>query len=211
MQHPKKPLISAITKPFVSAGPPDGLSEARWTDHEQSCRGILVSCRPCGLGTLLLCAISRTEFRFGVPLQLLAAREGSRKRSELASDSSATESTTPWMLAPVCVRVAAMAVRKSIEESLVVDGPRADWLQKCRTALETQGFTRVEANETLGQITANYKKATTWGDLLLTLTPEGSSDATRITAKATANVDNLFAAFRSPGQKIIDQFKAGLS
>jgi hypothetical protein len=48
------------------------------------------------------------------------------------------------------------------------------------------------------------------GDLEVTLLPEGA-DNTRINAKATANVDNVFAALGSPGRKILNQFKQGIS
>jgi hypothetical protein len=103
-----------------------------------------------------------------------------------------------------------MPVRKSVEETLVVDGPRAEWVEKSRAALEAQGFGKVEANATLGQVTATYRKLTVAGELVVTLTPEGD-EATRIVARATAGVDNVFALFSSPGQRIINQFKAGLA
>jgi hypothetical protein len=77
-------------------------------------------------------------------------------------------------------------------------------------ALEAQRFAKIEVSTALFQIKANYKKATVWGDLEVTLLPEGP-DETRINAKATANVDNDFAAFGSPGRKIIDRFKQGIS
>lgn len=73
--------------------------------------------------------------------RMLLSREGSREESGPPSDP-----LCGLERGSDCVRVAAMAVRKSIEESLVVDGPRADWLQKFRTALQTQGFTSVETN-----------------------------------------------------------------
>jgi len=102
-----------------------------------------------------------------------------------------------------------MAARKSVEDTLVVAGSREAWLPKCRDALEAQGFSKVDASETLFQIKANYKKATVWGDLELTLFPEGG-DSTKINARSTANVDNIFAVFGSPGRKIIDRFKQGI-
>jgi hypothetical protein len=80
----------------------------------------------------------------------------------------------------------------------------------CEQALEAQRFTKIEVSTALFQIKTNYKKATVWGDLEVTLLPEGP-DETRINAKVTANVDNDFAAFGSPGRKIIDRFKQGIS
>ena len=102
-----------------------------------------------------------------------------------------------------------MAVRKSLQEEMVVTGNREDWLKKCATALESQGFTKVVTNSTLFQIEANYKKAITWGEILITLTPAGND--TKITAKSTANVDNIYALFNSPNKKILSEFKKGLS
>lgn len=63
---------------------------------------------------------------------------------------------------------------------------------------------------TLFQIKASYKKATIWGDLEVTLLPEGAG-TTGINARATANIDNVFAAFGSPGRKILDRFKQGIT
>jgi hypothetical protein len=103
-----------------------------------------------------------------------------------------------------------MAVRKSVEDTVVVFGLRDRWLLACEDALESQGFTKIDVSGTLFQIRANYKKATVWGDLEITLVPEGTG-ATKINAKATANVDNVFAAFGSPGRKIIDRFKQGIA
>lgn len=102
-----------------------------------------------------------------------------------------------------------MAIRKSVSETLIVDGPREDWLDKCQAALEAQGFSGIESSETLWQVHANFKKMTTWGSLDITLLPEGRS--TRLDVVATANVDNLYALFRSPTRKILNTFKSGLS
>jgi hypothetical protein len=102
-----------------------------------------------------------------------------------------------------------MAVRKTTEESFVVDGPRADWMDRCGAALERANFTNVRANTTLYEISADYKRLTVWGTLTVALLPEGDT-ATRLNAAATANVDNIFALFGSPGKKIIAAFKAGL-
>lgn len=101
-----------------------------------------------------------------------------------------------------------MAIRKSLQEELVVRGDREQWLQKCVDALESSGFTKVTKNATLYQIEANYKKFTTWGTLLITLMPSNSD--TKITAISTANVDNIYALFKSPNQTILSAFKDGL-
>ena len=101
-----------------------------------------------------------------------------------------------------------MAIRKSMQEEMVVSGAREAWLEKCSRALESSGFTKVNTNGTLFQIEGDYKKATTWGTILVTLTPAG--DDTKITAVSTANVDNAFALFKSPNKKILGKFKEGL-
>ena len=102
-----------------------------------------------------------------------------------------------------------MAIRKSVDDTFVVEGSRDEWLTRCRNTLEAQGFTKIEASATLFQINANYKKATVWGELEVTLVPEGE-ESTKINARATANVDNLFAVFGSPGRKILARFKEGI-
>lgn len=101
-----------------------------------------------------------------------------------------------------------MAIRKSITEEMIVAGKREDWLNQCRRALENGGFKRINVSEKLFQVTANYIKVTVWGEIRITLLPEG--DNTRVQVIATANVDNIFALFRSPGKHIIKRFKEGL-
>jgi hypothetical protein len=103
-----------------------------------------------------------------------------------------------------------MAVRKAVSETFMVDGPRDEWLTRCSTTLEQTGFKQIQTNATLGQIQADFHKATTWGSLALTLTPNGD-DRTTIVATATANADNVFALFKSPGRKILDAFKSGMA
>ena len=102
-----------------------------------------------------------------------------------------------------------MAIRKSKQEEMVVPGAREEWMQKCVAALESSRFTKVTENAALFQITANYKKFMTWGTVLVTLTPSGTD--TKITAVSTANVDNVYALFRSPNKVILSAFKKGLA
>jgi len=102
-----------------------------------------------------------------------------------------------------------MAIRKSKEETFVVEGDRDVWLQNCQAALEQGGFSDIKVLATLWQIQARYRKLTIWGSIDITLLPEGES-ASRITAVVTSNVDNIYALFRSPGMKILEAFKEGL-
>jgi hypothetical protein len=105
-----------------------------------------------------------------------------------------------------------MAIRKSIEETLVVDGGRDAWLKSCRTALEREGFSKIQVAESLGQLHAAFRTKTIWGTLDITLTPEaGSHESTRLQLVATGNVDNIFALFRSPSKKILEEFKNGIT
>jgi len=101
-----------------------------------------------------------------------------------------------------------MAIRKSVEEEMVVPGSRKEWLTKCATALTSQGFTNVTKHQELFQVEASYKKITVWGSIQITLTPAGSD--TKITARSTANVDNIYALLKSPNKTILSKFKEGL-
>lgn len=101
-----------------------------------------------------------------------------------------------------------MAIRKSVEENFVVSGKREDWLTKCDNSLKSNGFKNIKTSNTIFQITADYKKATCVGEILVTLQPDG--DNTKINAKATANTDNIFALFKSPGKTILEAFKSGI-
>ena len=98
-----------------------------------------------------------------------------------------------------------MSIRKSMQEEMVVSGTRDDWMSKCSNALEAGGFTKVAKNTTLFQVTADYKKFMTWGSISVTLTPAGSD--TKITVVSTANVDNIYALFKSPNKAILSAFK----
>lgn len=102
-----------------------------------------------------------------------------------------------------------MAIRKSIEEVLVVDGTRDGWYVRSYAALESAGFSKIEAAQPLWQLQAMYRRMTIWGSLDVTLLPEGD-EQTRITLVATGNVDNVYALFRSPSRAILKTFKSAL-
>ena len=101
-----------------------------------------------------------------------------------------------------------MAVRKSKEETFSVKGNQEEWLKKAEQALLRGEFTNVKTNKIINQITGDYKKLTVWGQIIVTISPEGGN--VNIKAAATANADNVFALFSSPNQKILDQFKNNL-
>lgn len=101
-----------------------------------------------------------------------------------------------------------MAIRKSMQERVVVSGAREEWLQKCVLALESSGFSKVIPNQTLYQINAQYHTFMTWGSIVITLTPSGQG--TEIAAVATSNADNIQALFKSPNMTILSRFKDAL-
>lgn len=103
-----------------------------------------------------------------------------------------------------------MAIRKSMEQTVVVQGNRDLWLTKVETALIQAKFTKVQSNKTTYQITGNYKKLTVWGEIAIALLPDGPS-VTKLAIKSTANVDNIYALISSPNKKIIASFLEQIS
>lgn len=102
-----------------------------------------------------------------------------------------------------------MAIRKSLQEEMVVSGAREEWLSKCVRALESSGFKKVTTNEDLCQVEAAFRKFMTWGTILITLVPSGPD--TKMTVVSTAHVDNAYALFKSPNKTILSAFKQGLN
>ena len=104
-----------------------------------------------------------------------------------------------------------MGVRKSMEEEISVSGSKEEWMGKCFRALDAGGFSNVEQNQTINQLTAGMRGMTCWGDIIVTLHPNfsdsNSPDGLRIHIKSTANYDNIWALLFSPNQKIINSFK----
>lgn len=98
-----------------------------------------------------------------------------------------------------------MAIRSSKEEKYLVEGNMAEMLIRCEQALSSGGFTAIKINPVINQLTADYKKLTVWGSIIITLISEGNSVS--IHARSTANSDNIFALFSSPNLKILSQFK----
>lgn len=98
-----------------------------------------------------------------------------------------------------------MAIRKSKEENFTVNGSLEDLLKKSESALVKGGFKKIKTNNVLNQITADYKTLTVIGSIIVTL--HDDNDKVQISAKSTANADNIFALFSSPNQKILNQFK----
>ena len=108
-----------------------------------------------------------------------------------------------------------MALRKSMEERICVEGNRNEWIQKINNTLSTltlAGFTNVVCESSLFQVKGDYKKFSVWGEILVTLVPFGNDDnKTEIKILSTANVDNIYALIKSPNKTIIEKFKSVLS
>jgi len=98
-----------------------------------------------------------------------------------------------------------MAIRISKEETFSVQGNVDEIRSRIVKALMAGGFTRINEYSSLNHVTANYKKFTVWGEIKISLIHE--NDIVKVNAVSTANVDNIFALFSSPNQKILDQFK----
>jgi hypothetical protein len=115
----------------------------------------------------------------------------------------------PGLLEPVCGKETSMALFHPLEEKFVVAGTREEWVKRCEEALRTAPhFQDVASSAELFRVSARYRRPPVWGDIHVTLTPEGSG-STCITARAMA-FPNLFALVFSPGRRILDQFARGL-
>ena len=101
-----------------------------------------------------------------------------------------------------------MAIRKNKEENFQIKGNLNDVISKCKNALEIGEFAKINVNETINQITADYKKLSVWGEIKITLTE--NNEKVNINVISTANSDNIFALFSSPNDKILNQFKNNL-
>lgn len=104
-----------------------------------------------------------------------------------------------------------MAVRKSMEETVVVTGDLSEWITRCAKGLMYVGFQEVVTNTTLNQVTGKHRKFPTNGDILITATPSATPGSVQLVLRSTANVDNVYAAFSSPTKKIIEKAKASIS
>ena len=102
-----------------------------------------------------------------------------------------------------------MALFHPLEETFVVAGTREEWVKRCEEALgATPHFQDVASSGELFRLSARYRRPPVWGDIHVTLTPEGSG-STRITARAMV-FPNLFSLIFSPERRILDQFARAL-
>jgi hypothetical protein len=101
-----------------------------------------------------------------------------------------------------------MAIRKSIEENIQIQCAKNEIFLKIEDALKKGKFQNITKNEFTNQIGAKYQKLTIWGEIIISIIENGNSFMLNI--KSKANVDNIFALFTSPNQKIINNFKQNL-
>ena len=97
-----------------------------------------------------------------------------------------------------------MAIRKSKEKSLQFNGTLEEVKIKCKSALEVGGFKKIEQNDNLNQLNAKFNNFFAVGSLEIGLAK--TEHGINISLKSTANVDNIFALFSSPNDKIMKSF-----
>ena len=102
-----------------------------------------------------------------------------------------------------------MAIRKSKDEAFEVNGTKEAVFEKCVAALQNAGFKSISKNTGISQIQADYHKLTTWGQVEITVTSVNAG-MSKVALHTTANVDNIFALFASPVDKIANAFKSSL-
>ena len=79
-----------------------------------------------------------------------------------------------------------MALFHPLEEEFVVAGDREEWVKRCEEALRAAPhFHDVASSAELFRASARYSRPPVWGDIHVTLKPEGSG-STCITARAMA-------------------------
>ena len=96
-------------------------------------------------------------------------------------------------------------MRRSKEEDFLIQEELQSVKEKVRSALENAGFTSIRENNTINQTSADYHKMTLWGNIDITMIPDGN--VTRVHLKSTAKVDNIYALFSSPNDRILRKFK----
>lgn len=99
-----------------------------------------------------------------------------------------------------------MAIRKSITEDVYVGGAREQIKEAVKTALEVSGFTHIQSFDQMDQITAKYRHFPYYGTIEISLLEE-SEGRTHLRILVSANIDNIYALFVSPGKKIAEKFK----
>ena len=99
-----------------------------------------------------------------------------------------------------------MAIRKSKEKKLQLQDTIENVREKCLAALTKGGFKSIENNDSLNQIMAKFNNFFVVGKIEVILVKD--DNGVNVNLKSTANVDNIFALFSSPNDKIMNAFTA---
>ena len=102
-----------------------------------------------------------------------------------------------------------MAIQKSKVETFQVLGSRQDWLSKCEKALHNAGFKSVLVNSELSLLSAKISTLTLSGSIKIFIS-ESDSGFINLRAESSANIDNIYALFRSPNNKILEMFSKNI-
>ena len=97
-----------------------------------------------------------------------------------------------------------MAIRKSKEKKIQVQGTIDQVKEKSISALNIGGFKNIDCNDSLNQITAKFNNFFVVGKIEVLISK--TDNAIDINLKSTANADNIFALFSSPNDKIMKTF-----
>jgi hypothetical protein len=97
-----------------------------------------------------------------------------------------------------------MPLTRNHEQTIRVHGNCADWFAKCVTALEKARFSQIRADDESFIVDADYRGPTVDGSIRLLLTQE--RDEVEIEIRIIAAVDNVWAYFRPPLERILRAF-----
>jgi hypothetical protein len=98
-----------------------------------------------------------------------------------------------------------MAVSKVMDEKAFVRGDPDSLLSRCQAAMNSAGFKNVRVDRTFFQVSGMYRKPTTLGRLDVSVRQR--EQGCELAMRATGDVDNVFARFRSPNERILRVFK----
>lgn len=104
----------------------------------------------------------------------------------------------------ITIKTQAMAIRKSKEKIMMFYGSMTSAFSKASEACKSGGFKKIEPNESLHHIQARYNNFFTVGKIEISLTEV--ENGIKVHVVSTANVDNIWALFGSPNDKIMGQF-----
>ena len=99
-----------------------------------------------------------------------------------------------------------MEINKKYHDSLVVGGTAEENLTKAISSLTAAGFKKVQRQAPFLRVTADWKPivGTFFGDITIDFEPIETN--TRVTITIVAAVDNAYALFSSPGERIKGKF-----